>query len=164
MPTILIAIIAFALFFLLFTRFFPGKQLEETSMQGGEEPCFDEDMVTVVEDPPHGESARYIRCRISVTNQRIVISQLPLLSKKYSILIILYFADQQHPEKTGLEGRIKTGLLRRDAVEVKSDKSGDYLLLRPVGFGLFNREETELQVRSGRVEELSTAIRNGEPE
>ena len=114
--------------------------------------------MTVTEDPSRGETTLYPRSRISVTDRRIVISQLPLLSKKQTIIIILYFADRERPERTGLEGRVKTGVLHREAVEVTSDEKGEQVVLRPVGYALFDREGTEIRIRTGRAGELLSAV------
>ncbi len=109
----LILILSFVVLAGLFIVFVPGKNLSEVFLDEGESPLFDQDKVTVVEKVSVGTDAVHIRCRVSVTNRRVIVSQLPLLGKKYQLIMVLYFADGNPPEKTGLEGRVKTGVLER---------------------------------------------------
>lgn len=158
MSPLLISLILFAIFALLFLVIAKGKSLDEVLLADGEEPLYDEEGLSVVEDPDVGESTRYIRSRVIVTTGRIIIAQLPVFSKKYQLLIVLYREGGEAPEKTGLEGRIKTGLIDRDGVTLVQEGKERGVHLRPRGFSLFNRESTTLQVLTERGDELYTIL------
>ena len=154
----LIVVLLVVLAAVLFLVLMPAKNLSDMLLQDGEVPLFDEGGVTVVEDVAVGTNARHIRCRVSVTDRRLVISQLPLLGKKFQVIMVLYFSDAKPPEKTGLEGRVKTGVLDRDAVQPAGDGGKPGVLLRPSGFSAFNRDQTVLEIQTSRWEALKDAV------
>lgn len=158
MSTELVVILAIILAVLLFLVLKPAKNLVDTLAEDGEAPLFDQSGIVVVEDGAVGTSARHTRCRVSVTDQRLVLSQLPVLGKTFHVIMVLYFSDANPPEKTGLEGRVKTGILDRDAVRPATDDEKPGLSLYPVGFSVFNRDRTVLTIETSQWAALQEAI------
>lgn len=160
MPIELLAVGIFLVVAVGLIVLFPGKNLDEIMLLDGEEPLFDEKGIVVEERPARGETTRHIRSRVIVTNRRMIVAQLPLFSKKYMISMVLYRRGPGAPEKTGLEGRIKTGILEPASVRVVDQgKPRDHgVEIQPTGFSMFNRESTTLLVRSEQPAALKKAL------